>query len=630
MTGARHKPGVQEGLETLSPIVDDLPDSTYELLRRSAEAFEDKIALRFLTHGSSQEVGETHTYRELVARITQTANALSALGVGHGDAVSMLLPNLPQAHFTIWGAEAVGVANPLNPMLDTEHLVAIMNEAGSKVLVTLAPSSAGGLWEKAQAIIDRVPSLSAVLTVRLAAPDRETDSDVSVGNCQILDFDSLVSKFDAAHLHSEGRLDRSSVASLFHTGGTTGTPKLAPHSHHNEVVMAWQLAEAMGIGPQTTALCGLPLFHVNAVFVTGLAPWMVGAQVLLASPQGFRNPTVRDEFWALVETHKVSYFSAVPTILSDLLDRPNQDYDLSSLAFCACGAAPLSVELMSRFEARTGVVVLEGYGQTEGCCASTTNRSRHDRKVGSVGRPLSHLELRTVALDEAGGYLRDCEVDEVGSIVIKGPNVFAGYTKQEHNQGLWLDGGWFLTGDLGRLDEDGFLWLTGRSKDLIIRGGHNIDPQVIEEALYKHPAVTGAAAVGKPDARVGELPVAYVQLSAAASSEDLLKFAAEHIRERAAIPKEIWILDALPVTAVGKIFKPALRRDIVKRVVEAELLAVDGVTEADFVVTVEASKRLGQLAIIQLAVPELLSQTVRSRLDAFAFAYELQTQTHIN
>ncbi len=608
-----------------------LPSSTYALLQNSAERFGDKTALRFLPVGASEAEVVLYSYSGLFASITQTANAFMALGIGRKDCVSMLLPNLPQTHFTIWGAEAVGIVNPLNPLLDTAHLAAIMNEVESKVLVTMAPASGSDLWDKALQLVDRVPSLSTVLVVGLAArsdstkelsqEDRNPDTTLP---CQILDFDEYVAGFDRASLSRNSEVNADTRASLFHTGGTTGTPKLAPHTHGNEVAMAWQLANTMDIDSDTVALCGLPLFHVNAVFVTGLTPWLVGAEVVLASPQGYRDPTIFREFWALVEKYRVSYFSAVPTILSDLLEVDSDAYDLSSLEFCACGAAPLSVELVSQFEARTGLVVLEGYGQTEGCCVSTTNPRYGERRVGSVGRRLPYLQLRTVVLDEESSYVRDCSVDEVGSILIKGPNVFGGYTKAEHNAELWPQEGWFKTGDLGRLDAEGYLWLTGRSKDLIIRGGHNIDPQSIEEALYKHPAVAAVAAVGKPDPRLGELPVAYVQLSGAASEIELLQFARDHINERAAVPKEIHIIDALPLTAVGKISKPELRNDIIRRIVESELDMIGDLMSSDYTVAVEVSERYGQLALIGVKPTVRVQSEIKRRLDAYRIAYRFK------
>ncbi|WP_034023190.1 AMP-binding protein, partial [Pseudomonas aeruginosa] len=180
--------------------------------------------------------------------------------------------------------------------------------------------------------------------------------------------------------------------------------------------------------------------------------------------------------------------------------------DLSSLRFALCGAAPMPVELIRQFEARTGLKVIEGYGLTEGTCGTSCNPRGGERRPGSIGLRLPYCQVKVAVLDGEGNYLRDAAPNEVGNLCLKGPTVFKGYLQQDRNRDIWIGDGWFNTGDLGRIDEDGYIWLTGRSKDLIIRGGHNIDPQMIEEALHRHPAVALAAAVGKPDAKAGELP----------------------------------------------------------------------------------------------------------------------------
>ena len=604
-----------------------LPSSTYAVLQQGAEQYGDKAALTYLPLGRATDQSIRFSYQQLFEKVTQTANALHSLGVTADDTVSMMLPNLPQSHFTIWGAEAAGIFNPINPLLDVEHIIALMRETGSKVLVTVAPFPDSDLWDKAQRIIESLPQLEVVLAVDLAsflpadmrnAVLRERPNYLSA---LVKDFDAVIAEQPSDTLVSGRVIHPSDVASYFHTGGTTGTPKLAPHTHLNEVACGWQAVILGDMSTRTVALCGLPLFHVNAVFVTGLSTWMAGGEVLLAGPQGYRNAALIKDFWRLVARHKVTYFSSVPTILSSLLSVPTENHDLSSLIFCFCGAAPLATELFTQFEKATGLKVVEGYGQTEGTCLSTGNPLFGNRKVGSVGMRVPYMHIRIVETDEHGHAIRDCDVNETGEIAICGPSVFDGYKNLEQNHGQWVGDSWFNTGDIGRLDKEGYLWLTGRSKDLIIRGGHNIDPQTIEEALYKHPGVVEAAAVGKPNSRVGELPVAYVQLKPGVkiTSEELLSFCANTISERAAIPKEIIIIDAIPVTAVGKIFKPTLRNDITARLVKDTLAAVCSTDE--FSVTVEASKKHGQ--IVQIHSQAINSQQLKDCLGGYTFKYEL-------
>jgi len=282
----------------------------------------------------------------------------------------------------------------------------------------------------------------------------------------------------------------------------------------------------------------------------------------------------------------------------------------------------MPVELIRQFEAKTGLTLIEGYGLTEGTCGSCANPPAGERRPGSIGLPMPYCEVSIKVLDEQGGYVRDAEQNEIGNLCIRGATVFKGYLQASKNAGIWVDGDWFNTGDLGRVDADGYIWLTGRSKDLIIRGGHNIDPQMIEEALHKHPAVAMAAAVGKPDAKAGELPVVYVQLKpgSQASEAELLEHAAAHIPERAAIPKDAWIIDAIPLTAVGKTFKPALRFDAITRVYQAAV----GELHPAARVEVLSDDKAGQLAHIHLPnQDQALAEAIGERLAGYAVGHRI-------
>jgi acyl-CoA synthetase (AMP-forming)/AMP-acid ligase II len=236
----------------------------------------------------------------------------------------------------------------------------------------------------------------------------------------------------------------------------------------------------------------------------------------------------------------------------------------------------MPVEMFNRVQKELGLKVLEGYGLTEAGCVSSLTPLHAAPRIGSIGVRMPWQDMRAAIIDADGQYLRDAEVDEVGTIIINGPNLFKGYLNPEHNKGLWamrpgvngLLERWLNTGDLGRVDADGYFWLTGRQKELIIRGGHNIDPKMIEEPLCTHPSVVLAAAVGRPDAHAGEVPVVYVQLrpGCQATEDDLMAHARATIAERAAHPKRIHIVDVLPTTVIGKIFKPTLIQQEVESV----------------------------------------------------------------
>ena len=591
-------------------------NNTIDMIERGASINPDAVALSFLSGGDTYEKPLQVTYRDLVTRIHQCANLFRDLGIGPTDVVTYLLPNLPQTHFVLWGAEVAGIVNPINPMLEPATIRDICNAAGTRVLVTLGELPGTDIWQKATTVRKDIPTLEHILCVM--APSREAEG--------IYGFEESIERYPGDRIQFSRNIAPDEISSLYHTGGTTGTPKLARRTHFNEVVMAWDIGIMGDVTGESTMLCGLPLFHVNGTTVTGLTPFSVGAHVVLLSPRGYRDPSIIKNFYRIVELYRADFFSSVPTVLSALLQVPVGDADISSLRYAICGAAPLSVELFRRFEKHTGMKILEGYGLTEGACASSINPKDGERKIGSIGIHIPYQDMKVIILDEEGKYLRDADVGEIGVIVIRGPNVFEGYVEEIHNRDIWVEDGWFNTGDLGRMDEDGYFWLTGREKELIIRGGHNIDPAAIEEPLYQLPDVRVAAAVGRPDTHAGEVPVAYVQLAegSALSAAEILEYAASHIGERAAIPREVYIVDAIPLTPVGKIFKPALRRDAIERVYTDELKALGKLVRRAEVSAGEDSVH-GTCATIRVPPAEGVSpETVKSRVSEILAFYTIR------
>ncbi len=547
-------------------------ESTIEILEKGAAIDPNAPAISFLLNGDSYDQPMVVSYQTLIGRIRQTANLFSDLGIGPGDVVSYVLPNIPYTHYVLWGAEAAGIANPINPLLEAETIRDICTAAKTKVLVTLGDLPGTEIWKKINSIRKGIPTLKQVIQIMGQTNEAE----------HIIGYDEKLADYPSDRYLFDRKIKKDDIASLYHTGGTTGTPKLARRTHYNEVIMAWNLIAMGGFDPGATLLCGLPLFHCNGTIVTGLAPFSFGGHVVMLSPMGYRDPGIMKNFYKIVEKYKAETFSAVPTVLSVLLDIPVGDADISSLKYAICGAAPLSVELFRRFEAHSRMKVLEGYGLTEGAVASAINPKDGERKIGSIGIRMPYQQMKVVILDEAGQYVRDAKVEEIGVVAIKGPNVFKGYVEEAHNKGIWLPDGFFNTGDMGRMDKDGYFWLIGRKKELIIRGGHNIDPAAIEEPIYKMPNIKMAAAVGRPDPHAGEVPVVYVEVAEGAdiSEEKVMDWAKAHIGEKAAVPKEVVITPQIPLTPVGKIFKPALRWDATRRVYENELTALGDMVES--------------------------------------------------
>ncbi len=589
----------------------------YDLIKQGCAINPDSTAISFMFNGDGYASPMQVSYKEFWAQINRTANLFYDLGIGPKDVITYLLPNAPHTHYVLWGGEAAGIVNPINPLLEANTIKDICIAAGTKVLVALGEVPGSEIWQKVTQIRKEIPGLKAI--VRVFGPSDEKEG--------ILGFDEVINNYNGEKLDSNRQIDPMDMASMYHTGGTTGTPKIAPHTHYNEVAMA-NVMKSVGMAkPGETVLCGLPLFHVNGTIVTGGYPFSIGGHVVLLSPQGYRDPTVMQNFYKIVEYYKAVFFSCVPTVLSVLLDIPQGNADISSLKFALCGAAPLSTELINRFESKTKMKILEGYGLTEGTTASSVNPPHGERRVGSIGMRLPYTEMEVFVRDGTG--VRQAEIDEIGNICIKGTTVFDGYLDESKNENIWMKDGWFDTGDLGRKDAEGYFWLTGRAKDLIIRGGHNIDPATIEEPLYMLEGVQVAAAVGRPDPHAGEVPVAFVQIQQGCelTVEKIKEHLNKMVGERAAIPKDVFIMDEIPLTPIGKIFKPALRWDAIKTVYENEISKIEeGIESLD--VEVREDKLYGTIALVSIrkspsAAAEEIEARVKEILTRYTVKYEL-------
>ncbi|WP_296000856.1 acyl-CoA synthetase [Rugamonas sp.] len=601
--------------------------TTYELLRQAAARHPLRTALRLVLSGTPDAPAFSFGYQALLEGVTQAANAFHQAGIRPGKAVALLLPNLPETHYALWGAQAAGIASPLNPLLEAEHIASLVEATGAEVLVTLAPQPDGDLWNKAMAVVERCPGIHTVFVVELDAyvepaaraalqALRAAAPAPRRSGVQIRSFHAEMATQAADRLVSGRVIKPTDVCAYFHTGGTTGLPKIAVHTHLNEAFVAAMLQR---LEPEPhVVLCGLPLFHVNGALVTGLGAFLGGWEVVLLTPQGYRGAGVMAHFWRLVERFRATSFSAVPTIYASLAALPRDGADISSLRHAFCGAAPLPPTVAREFEAAAGIPLCEGYGLTEAACISAVNPSGFGRRPGSVGLRLPHQRLQAWKVNSNGHASATCAVGEVGVIGVCGPNVFPGYLRDSDNRDIWLLPGWLNTGDLGYLDHDGFLHLTGRAKDLIIRGGHNIDPAMIEDALLRHPAVALAAAVGQPDQHAGELPVAYVTLKPGTSIDaaTLLAAARELVTERAAVPARIEILPQMALTAVGKVAKAELRLRAAEHVL-SQLLAREGIT-ATLRVVADAARG----SVVQLRCTAEDAERAQALLKRFPFAVD--------
>ena len=449
-------------------------------------------------------------------RVTAVAAVFEAAGLRPGGVLAIMLPNRVELITSMFAAWRLGAAvTPVNPALTAQEARYQIDDAGATLVVA---------DEAAAAMLRDGPYRIIGLTEVTAPPP------------------------PPARYRPGGRSGRAGAADLHQRDDGPAKGVMLDHANVSataEIIVGW--FEMTG---DTRSLLVLPLFHVNGIMVSVVSPLLAGGSTFIA--ERFHAAS----FWATVEQVRPTFFSAVPTIYALLTSRPGTPPDTRSLRFVICGAAPMPRQLIGEFEQRFGVPVVEGYGLSECTVVCTLNPLHGIRKAGSVGVPVPGIEVGVA--DETDQLL---PAGQPGEVVVRGPNVMRGYLGRPEESAQVLRGGWLHTGDVGRFDDDGYLTLVNRVKDLIIRGGENIYPKEIEDVLYTHPAVLEAAVVGQPDPVFGEQPVAFVTLRSGFDvvPEDLV----EHCRQSLArykVPREVYIEEMLPKNAVGKIAKPELRR----------------------------------------------------------------------
>ena len=603
-----------ERFESEMTLDQRLPErSILDVFTASAAQHPTSTAITMLMTGAEDEQPRRVDYGQLLTMIQSAANAFHMLG-GPAPGVAYMLPSLIETHVTLWGAETAGYAVPINFLLQPESIVELIKASGTKILVALGPHPQLDIWEKALELREQIPGL---ILVRVSPPG--TPDEIGV-----VDFGTALAEQPDDHLIFGEPRGGDNIAAYFHTGGTTGVPKLVAHTHRSQLVSAFGGAAMCGYTSDDIMTATLPLFHVAGTMVGGLSAFMAGVELVVMSPSGLRNPAIVEGFWRLVAQHNITVVGGVPTALGAVLQVPVGDNDISAVRTGLTGAALLPPAVGTRFKNVTGCHLYEILGMTESSGLVSIDPLCGPGSVGSVGWALPYTQVEILRLNEDGSLGEPCATDEIGVIIIQGDHISPGYLDPKHNDGVF-DTGRLNSGDLGYKDAQGRIYIAGRSKDLIIRSGHNIDPAMIENAMATHPAVALAAAVGMPDVYAGELPVCFVELlpGANVSIEDLHLHAQSAIDERPAWPKLIQTIDNIPLTTVGKIFKPSLRCIVAKQKVLELVQKEFGITNVE--VEVVAGGYRGMRVNITLSEGDRSSATeLETALAAFLFEAQVQ------
>jgi len=598
-----------------TPYLDLLPSwSILGMIEHTSAVNPAKSAIVVADRHEPTRIKQRLTYAELAYLVRGIASSLREVSGTANPVVSILTPLLPESFIALWAGATAGIANPINPFLRIEHVASIMNAAGTTVLICGVAADGAGAWNEVGRLRAMVPTLREVW-------------HVDHSSC-LESFRQLADAGSRGEPGIEQSPDPHRTTALLHTGGTTAVPKLVRLTERGQLLNAWCSGTWNGSGAEEIVAVGMPYFHVGGAVILSRAALLFGQTIVLVGPEGYRNPHLVARFWDFVQAHGVTQAGCAPTTAAAIAtNNPARRAPAGFGIWAGGGAVP--VQVAREFAAKFGVPLREGWGMTELQGALIINPNGVEPRLGSIGLPFPYhralcvpLGSRTVSLDTTPGTL--------GVLAISGPCVTPGYLDTARNSDLFFDSTagatWLNTGDLCTIDPDGYIWHRGRSKDLIIRGGHNIDPLAIETALLQHPAVLHAAAIGEPDRDKGEVPIAYVQPRPGMSvtESELIEHCHREITERAAVPRVVRFIEAMPVTAVGKIFKPALRLDAVRHCIDAVTRAVC----RDSGVGVEI-RDAGGAIIVVLSVRDSsitdAAHNLRRELERYTFRVEIET-----
>jgi long-chain acyl-CoA synthetase len=514
----------------------------HEILEKAAKEHPEKTAIAY----AEREI----TYAELNSLSDRFAAALAALGVEKGDRVAVFLPNIPQFGIAYYGALKAGaVLTAISPLHKEREVAYQLRDSEAETIVALDAlfPVVERVWRKTRLRNVITASLAEYASKNAVAPSTVKPKK------NVHSFQELAK--EAAKPPSVNINPPDDLAALQYTGGTTGTAKGAMLTHANLVSNALAFAAWINGAEEDTFLAALPLFHIYGMTTSMNVPISLAAKMVLLPK--FESVTVLET----IQRHSVTVFCGVPTMYSVLLSNPALNrFDLTSIRMCISGASPLPPQVQKRFMEVTGGFLAEGYGLTEASPVTHCNpvdKTMRTVRLGSIGLPLPDTDARIVDVETGEKTL---EAGETGELAVKGPQVMRGYWRKPEETALALRDGWLLTGDIARMDANGYFYITDRKKDLIKYKDYSVYPRELEDVLYEHPAVKLCAVVGKPSPVVGEIPKAFIVLKegAEATEAEITAFVKEKVAPYKVV-REVEFRQQLPISAAGKVLRRALQ-----------------------------------------------------------------------
>ena len=535
----------------------------FEMLQQTARQYPESPFLSFL--------GRDFTFQEVDDMSSRFARALQNLGLKKGDRVHIYMPNTafyPIALFGILKAGCISVGS--NPLYTTSELLFQVTDTKARAIIVLDHPD---FYRKVKEVQQQAPELEHVIYGKMEdvvglPPEKARQMFPSASDKDANDHDFMELVRNNEPLTSFPDVNpNEDVAILLYTGGTTGFPKGAMLTHYNLVVNVYQMNEMFWPRPtpgKDSMIGALPFFHAFGLVVVLLYSTKYGVKVIIVPDPRAGDPPFT-HLLELIHRYRPIYFHGVPTLYNALLHNPKiNDYDLTSIKACLSGAAPLPVELMKKWEEKTGANLVEGYGMTELSPVATVNPMDGNKKAGSIGIPIPNTLIKIVDVDDP---TKEMPIGEQGELAVKGPQVMKGYWQRpEETAKIMTKDGFLLTGDVGYMDEDGFFYITDRKKDMINASGLKVFPREVEEVLFKHPAILNAAVIGVPDEHRGETVKAVIVVKPGhqLTEDEVKEFCRQHLAPYK-VPKHVEFRETLPLSAVGKVLRRVLKEEAIKK-----------------------------------------------------------------
>jgi fatty-acyl-CoA synthase len=600
----------------------NLPTSIYAVVQFMAEKYGQKTALKYLPNGLTNDIPVEISHADLLEKSTQTANLLHDLGVGKDDTVAIISPDIIETMYSLLGAETAGIALPVQPYIEPEQMVEVINKLKAKVLIVFGFHSGFDTWRKFQLIKPQLTSVEHFVVINTQATSTNTELDF-----KWLDFHTEIDKQPADKLKSDRVISPSDIALYANTSGTTGTPKTVKRTHGNQVFFIWSQISSLGIEENECTIHGFPLCDRDLIFLAHMSAFAKGGTTIILGPRGFTDPNVINHYWNIVNKYQATSLLGSPIIIQQLLNSASiEGKEFKSVKSMIYSGQRLSPALYKKFKEKTNIKLLQTFAMAESTFIGTHYLNDTD-EIDCIGLRNAYIELKVVNVDSEGQYINDCNDGETGVLFMRGPNV-SKYLDEKLNDQRWTNDGWLNTGDLVKKGSAGKFHYIGRSLNQVRINGTYINPEIIENELNKNSTITESIVVNMPHHEFNEIPAVYVSMQNNNQQEETKSFIHQFMGENYSVPSEVVFQSDLKKATSGKIDRVSIACDAIQYGLENQLK--EEISRLNSTVTIDVSTNTVNTlhAKINITSPDddLLAQAIshtETKLELASFDYSI-------